>query len=77
MVGNLVLLLVSWIVAAFMANRLYVIVRYGSINIKGVIYSRSDTPIMYWVEMVTILFGLLFVGGIAIVMTLGTVGLVR
>ena len=77
MVGNLILLLVSWIVAVFMANRLYVIVRYGSIKIKGAIYSRSETPIMYWVEMVIIFVGLFLVGGIAIVMTLGTVGLVK
>lgn len=67
----MILLLVSWIVAAFMANRLYVIVKYRSINIKGAVYSQSDTPMMYWVQMLTILIGLIFVGGVAIIMALG------
>ena len=77
MVGNLILLLISWIVAAFMANRLYVIIKYGSINIKGAVYSKSDTTIMYWVEMMIIVIGLFLVGGIAIIMALGTVGFIR
>ncbi|MDB5712718.1 MAG: hypothetical protein JWO15_115 [Sphingomonadales bacterium] len=77
MLGNVILLLVSWVVAIFVANRLYVIIRYRSINIKGAVYSKSDTPIMYWVQMWIIFIGLVLVGGVAIIMTLGMVGFIR
>jgi len=60
-----------------MANRLYVIVKYRSINIKGAVYSKSGTPIMYWVEMATIIIGLVLVGSVAAVVTLGTAGFIK
>jgi hypothetical protein len=66
-----------WSVSAFMANRLYVIVKYRAINIKGVVYSEADTSIMYWVQMAIISFGFVLVGGIAIVVTLGSIGFIR
>ena len=70
MIGDVLFLSVMWGVAAFMANRLYVIVRYGAINIKGVTYSKSETPIMYLVQMALIILALLLIGGIAAAMTL-------
>lgn len=70
MVGNALFLIVMWGVSAFLANRLYVIVRYRKINIKGVIYSKSHTPIMYWVQMALLVCGLAMIGTIAVGMTL-------
>ena len=34
--GNALFLLVMWAASAFLANRLYVIIRYRAINIKGI-----------------------------------------
>lgn len=70
MIGNAIFLIVMWAVSAFLANRLYVIIRYQAINIKGVTYSRVDTPIMYWVQMLLLVCGLALVGTIAVGMTL-------
>jgi hypothetical protein len=76
MIGDAIFLLVMWSVAAFMANRLYVIVRYRQINIKGAVYSRAETPIMYWIQMVLIASMLVLIGGIAFLMTLYDAGAV-
>lgn len=70
MIGNVLSLLVMWAVSAFLANRLYVIVRYRATNIKGITYSKAETPIMYWIEMVLLVFGLAMIGSIAVGMTL-------
>lgn len=75
MFGNFLLFVVSWITTAFLSNRLYVIIRYREITIKGVTYSKSSTPIMYWLQMLLIIAGLLMTGGIAVVITLGSLGL--
>lgn len=70
MVGNAIFLTVMWAVSAFLVNRLYVIVRYRAINIKGITYSKADTPIMYWIQMVLLVWGLAMIGTIAVGMTL-------
>jgi hypothetical protein len=70
MIGNALFLLVMWAVSAFLANRLYVIIKYRSINIKGMTYSKVDTPIMYWVQMMLLACGLAVIGSIAVGMTL-------
>lgn len=75
MIGNVLFFLVMWTVAIFMANRLYVIVRYRAITIKGVTYSKHDTPVMYWIQMALIICALIMIGGIAILVTLAFVGL--
>jgi len=75
MFGNFLLFVVSWITTVFLSNRLYVIVSYREITIKGVTYSKSSTPIMYWIQMLLIMAGLLMTGGIAVVITLGSLGL--
>jgi hypothetical protein len=77
MIGNVILLIVVWSVSVFMANRLYVIIKYGAINIKGAVYSKVDTPIMYWVQMAIIVVGLVLVGGVGIVTTLGSTGFIK
>ena len=74
MIGDAIFLLVMWSVAAFMANRLYVIVRYREINIKGAVYSRAETPIMYWIQMILIASMLVLIGGMALLMTLYDAG---
>lgn len=60
MVGNLLFALVGFGLAAFMVNRLYVGVGGRQINVKGVTYSRSSTPVMYWIVMAMAVFGLCF-----------------
>lgn len=77
MFGNVLFFVVMWAVTAFMANRLYVIVRYQAITVKGVNYSRSATPIMYWIQMLLIITALVLIGGIAVVITLGDFGLLE
>ena len=70
MIGNVLFLLVMWAVSAFLANRLYVIVRYRAINIKGTTYSKDETPIMYWTQIALLVCGLATIGSIAVGMTL-------
>jgi hypothetical protein len=70
MVGNALFLMVMWAASAFLVNRLYVIVRHRAINIKGVTYSKTDTPIMYWIQMALLVFALAMIGSIAFGMTL-------
>ena len=75
MLGQSIFFVVMWAGTVFLANRLYVIIRYHAITVKGVTYSKRDTPIMYWIEMILILAGLIMIGGIAVVITLGSLGL--
>lgn len=58
MLGSLLLALVGLGLAAFMLNRLYVGIGKRQINVKGVTYSRSATPVMYWIVMTMAAFGL-------------------
>lgn len=74
MIGNILFLLVTWGVAGFLANRLYVIVCYRAIQIKGVRYSRAETPTMYWVQLAVIVVGFLLVACMALVAALGIFG---
>ncbi|WP_300117102.1 hypothetical protein [Sphingobium sp.] len=60
MFGNLLLALVGLGLAAFMVNRLYVGIGERQIKVKGITYSRSSTPIMYWIVMAMAVFGLCF-----------------
>lgn len=75
MLANVLFFLVMWTVAIFMANRLYVIVRYQSITIKAVTYSKHNTPVMYWIQIALIICAFVMIGGIAIFATLGYLGL--
>lgn len=50
----------------FMLNRLYVGLRNGRLNVRGVLYSRKVTPIQFWL---TVLFGsIAFLVGIVMVL---------
>ena len=71
MIKDALFLIVMWAVTAFLANRIYVIVRYRAINIKGVTYSKAETPVMYWIQMVILVCGLAMIEGIAVLATLG------
>ncbi|MDG2535131.1 hypothetical protein P6144_15835 [Sphingomonas sp. HITSZ_GF] len=71
--GDAILLLLMWGVAAFVANRLYVILRHREINVRGAVYSRADTPALYWAQLLLVVVALMLVGGIALAMTLGAV----
>jgi hypothetical protein len=58
MFGNFLLALVGFGLAAFMVNRLSVGIGQRQINVKGIAYSRSSTPIMYCIVMTLAAFGL-------------------
>lgn len=58
MFGNLLLALVGFGLVTFMVNRLYVGIGQHQINVKGIPYSRSSTPIAYWITMTLAAFGL-------------------
>jgi hypothetical protein len=45
--------------AAFMANRLYVLFTQKQITVKGITYSRQRKPVSYWLIAVMATFGLL------------------
>ena len=65
MLGSLLLALVGLGLAAFMVNRLYVGLGKRQINVKGITYSRSTTPVMYYTVMILAAFGMcwgLFIG---------------
>jgi hypothetical protein len=73
MFGNLAFALVGFGLAAFMVNRLYVGIGERQINVKGTTYSRSSTPIMYWIVMAMAVFGLCFgllIGGAGVMLLL-------
>lgn len=76
MIGDAIFLILLWSVATFMVNRLYVIIRYREINVKGVVYSRGETPITYWVLMAFIAFASLLIGSMAVGMTLYYAGII-
>ena len=59
MIGSVFLTLTGFGLAAFMVNRLYVLFTRKQINVHGITYSREHTPIMYWLEALMIVFGLL------------------
>jgi hypothetical protein len=46
--------------STFMANRLYVGFSRGQLNVKGQVYSRTNTPVFYWLVMSFAGLGLLF-----------------
>ena len=66
-----------WGCSAFLVNRLYVIVRYQSINIQGVTYSKAETPVMYWIQMALLVCGLTMIGTLAVVLALIYAGVLR
>lgn len=73
MLGSLLLALVGLGLAIFMTNRLYVGIGKRQINVKGITYSRSTTPVMYWIVMTLATFGLcwgLFIGTAGIMLLL-------
>jgi hypothetical protein len=73
MFGISLLMLVSTGLAAFMVNRLWVGLTQRRLNVKGAIYDRASTPILYWTTMSIALLGLAF--GLAI-LVLGLLALV-
>ena len=75
MIGRAAFFVIVCAAAAFLANRLYVIIRYRELNVKGVVYSKANTPVMYWVEIALLVIALTVIGGMAVVATLYEVSL--
>ena len=48
-----------------MATRVYLLVARGELNVKGFVYSRSSTPILYWIMTVIAVLGTALTLGIA------------
>ena len=60
MLISLLFLLFFVVFCGFMANRLYIGLSRGELNVKGQVYSRTSTPILYWLTMSFASIGLLF-----------------
>jgi hypothetical protein len=58
MLQIIALALVGLGLAAFMANRLYVLATQKQITVKGITYSRKGRPVAYWLVAVMATFGL-------------------
>jgi len=41
----------------FVASRAYLLIARGTLNVKGVTYSRARTPVSYWVELALAITG--------------------
>ncbi|PBN42115.1 hypothetical protein [Sphingobium sp. D43FB] len=48
------------IVGCLMATRLYLLVTKGELNVKGVIYSKGETPVAYGATTIFASIGMLF-----------------
>jgi len=59
MVVDLLFLIGFTAFATFMANRLYVGFSRGQLNVKGQVYSRTNSPVTYWLVMGFASLGLL------------------
>lgn len=69
------LFIVAAALAAFLANRLYVGLSRRELNVKGALYSRTTTPIAYWISMSCALIGLLLTFSIVVGIGAGLLGL--
>lgn len=57
---TVVLLVVSLGLAAFMANRLYVMAVNNAIDVKGQHYEQASDPFLFWFFALAACFGLVF-----------------
>lgn len=57
-----------------MATRLYLFIAKKRLNVKGVTYSRAETPVMYWVELVLTIIGATMILGIAALLAINFAG---
>ena len=49
----------------FVASRVYLLITKRSLNVKGITYSRTMTPVLYWVELALAITGAAMILGIA------------
>ncbi len=71
MILKLLFLMVMFGAGGFVASRAYLLIAKGSLNVKGVTYSRAGTPILYWVELLLAVIGATMILGVAILIVVG------
>ena len=54
-----------------MTTRVYLLVVRGELNVKGWIYSRTSTPIHYWITLLMAIIGTTLTLGIALILAFG------
>ena len=74
MFGSALLFVLFIGLAVFMANRLYVGLSHGEINVRGWNYSRQTAPFQFWSTMLFASLGLLFSLAILIAGAIGILG---
>jgi len=77
LVSGIALLIVSFGLAAFMVNRLYVGLRDRELNVRGWVYSREKTPAKYWFTLAMATLALLFGVLLLVVAIAGVTGTIR
>ncbi|MEO7688833.1 MAG: hypothetical protein ABIS51_06065 [Sphingomonas sp.] len=60
MVSGIFFLIIFAAVGCFMATRVYLLVTAGELNVKGRVYSRSETPGAYGVSLACAILGTIF-----------------
>ena len=69
--GVMLLFIVSVAVGLFLGTRLFLLVTRGELNVKGAVYSKASTPILYWITFACAFVGMTMMIGIALVMGIG------
>lgn len=68
---------VMWTLTLFLAYRLTVFFRRREVYVKGVTYSRDDGPVAYWIQMTSLFLGIVVLGGVTAIVSLGDFGLLK
>jgi hypothetical protein len=61
------LLIVCLVGGGFLVSRVYLLISRGRLDVKGVIYSRRETPVFYWITLTMAGFGALMTLLLAVV----------
>jgi hypothetical protein len=71
MLGAIGLLIVATASGAFMVTRVYLLIFRGELNVKGWVYSRTSTPIKYWIMTILAIVGMTLTLGVALLTAWG------
>lgn len=71
MIAAVLLFIVALAAGLFLLTRLYLLVARGQLNVKGAVYSRTSTPVLYWISFVCAVAGTILTVGIAVAMAIG------
>ena len=71
MIATVLLFIVSLSAGLFLCTRLYLLAARGQLNVKGAVYSRASTPVLYWVTFACAFAGTILTLGIVVTMAIG------